>query len=141
MYKIINLQTVHDDRGSLLIGTQYKNIPFEIKRVFFVSGVPEHSTRGNHAHYSLEEILVPIQGEFTVNLYTPDSKTSIKMKDKSKGILLYPFMWRTITNYSKDAICLSFCSQEFDEQDYIKSWYKYKLEFNRIKNDYLLAGM
>lgn len=134
MYKIIDLQTIYDNRGCLTIS---KNIPFEIKRVFFVSGVPELSERGRHAHYSLQEVLVPIQGCFTVNLYTPNSKVSVIMKDKSKGILLYPFMWRTITNYSSDAICVSFCSEKFNEQDYIKSWHKYKYEFNKLKNNYL----
>jgi hypothetical protein len=137
MYKLISLQTIKDSRGSLVIS---KNISFDIKRVFFVSDVPENAQRGGHAHYKLEEILVPVKGEFTVNLYTPDSKVSIKMSDSSTGILLYPFMWRTITNYSKDAVCLSFCSEPFDEQDYIKSWDDYKLNFKKVKDDYLLAS-
>ena len=137
MYKLIHLQSIQDSRGSLVVS---KNIPFEIKRTFVVSDVPQHEVRGKHAHYSLQEVLIPVKGSFVVELYSPFHKASLKMSDSTKGVLLYPFMWRVIKHYSKDAICLSLCSQEFDEQDYIKSWDDYKKHYKRIKDDYLLAS-
>jgi len=122
LYKLLDLPTVSDNRGNLTFINNLKEIPFEIKRVFIVDEVPMGATRGGHAHYKLWEFLIPITGSFMVEVSNKDTIYQVYLNHSKKGILLPPYSWREVKNYTKGAICLSLCSEVFDESDYIHTW-------------------
>lgn len=122
MYEIIKFPTISDHRGNLTYINNLEEIPFTIKRIFTVDGVPRGATRGGHAHYVLQEILIPIMGRFVVELTDGKETKTVEMFNPRAGILLYPNIWRVVKNYTKGSICLSLCSETHDESDYIKDW-------------------
>lgn len=126
MYKILNFPKVTDNRGSLTYINNLKQIPFEIKRVFIVSGVPQGLSRGGHAHKILQEVLIPISGNFCVEVSDGINCAEILLSEDDAGILIPPSSWRVVTKYSPRAICLSLCSEEFDESDYLHTWQEFK---------------
>lgn len=125
MYKILNFPKVTDNRGSLTYINNLKQIPFEIKRVFIVSGVPQGLSRGGHAHKNLQEVLIPISGNFCVEVSDGKKCAEIHLSEEDSGILIPPSSWRVVTKYSSGAICLSLCSEEFDEEDYLHTWQEF----------------
>jgi hypothetical protein len=131
MYKILSFPKVTDNRGSLTYINNLKQIPFEIKRVFMVSGVPEGLSRGGHAHKILKEVLIPITGGFCVEVSDGDNCSSVYLNECDTGILIPPSSWRVVTKYSPGAICLSLCSEEFDESDYLHNWQEFKSYYGK----------
>jgi hypothetical protein len=126
MYTILNFPKVTDKRGSLTYINNLKQIPFEIKRVFMVSGVPQGLSRGGHAHKILQEVLIPLNGSFCVEVRDGKDCSEILLSDDDAGILIPPSSWRVVTKYSPGAICLSLCSEEFDASDYLHDWKEFK---------------
>lgn len=122
MYKFINIPQVSDSRGSLTYLNSLKEIPFEIKRVFYVSDVPKGQIRGAHAHKKLQEVLIALTGSFEVEIATKDDCDLITLNSNNIGLLVPPSSWRVVKNYSPGAICLSLCSEEFDQADYLHTW-------------------
>ena len=115
----------------------YRNsLPFDVRRIFYVykPSVP----RGKHAHHNLKEILVPLNGKFEIEVTDGINKKSTLMNNPQIGIYIPPYLWRTIHSTNNDTLYLSLCSHEFDENDYINDFEKYKeyitnLEVNNDK--------
>lgn len=131
MYKILNFPTVTDSRGSLTYINNSDQIPFDIKRIFIVSDVPNGLSRGGHAHKVLQEILIPLNGSFCVEVSDGINCSEVYLSEKDSGILIPPSSWRVVKKYSPGAICLSICSQEFSEDDYIHEWQEFKKYYKK----------
>ena len=86
MYTILNFPTVSDKRGSLTYINNIEQIPFEIKRVFMVTDVPEGMTRGGHAHKNLQEVLIPLNGSFCVEVTDGKNCSEICLSSENSGI-------------------------------------------------------
>lgn len=124
MIETLNLKHIVDHRGTMIAAN---SLPFEVKRVFFLKNV--HKNRGSHAHKQLWEILIPIQGSAALIAFTRDDHYAVALNDSSKGVIVPPEYWRTLTMFSDDSIVLSLCSHELDENDYIRDydeWYNFK---------------
>jgi hypothetical protein len=125
MFKFVKIPQVYDSRGSLFYINNLKEIPFEIKRIFYVSDVPTHQSRGSHAHKKLQEVLIALTGSFDVEIADKTGNAIINLNSKNIGLLLPPSSWRVVKNYSPGAICLSLCSDELDEDDYLRTWQEF----------------
>ena len=114
----------NDDRGSL-IPIELKNIPFEVKRVFVVNNVPLNEIRGNHSHYNTKQYLICINGSVDVILNDGFNETIYKLI-KGESILIPELVWDSQRFTSVNSEILVFCSTEYDINDYI-------LDFNKFK--------
>jgi dTDP-4-dehydrorhamnose 3,5-epimerase-like enzyme len=114
----------NDDRGSL-IPIELKNIPFEVKRVFVVNNVPLNEIRGNHSHYNTKQYLICINGSVDVILNDGFNETTYKLI-KGESILIPELIWDSQKFTSVNSEILVFCSTEYDINDYI-------LDFNKFK--------
>lgn len=115
----------NDDRGSL-IPIELKNVPFEVKRVFVVNNVPLNEIRGNHSHYNTKQYLICINGSVDVILNDGINETIYKLI-KGQSILIPELIWDSQKFTSENSEILVFCSTEYDIDDYI-------LDFNKFKN-------
>lgn len=115
----VNLDNITDDRGSI---TYANTLPFSVKRFFIVDNLPKKVSRGNHAHKELFEILVALRGSFRVILNDKHSVKFVTLNNPNKGLVIPPKYWRQIDRYSSDAMCLVLCSQEFNDNDYIRDY-------------------
>jgi len=133
---IIKLQ-YHDDYpdGILTIGESQKSVPFEIKRVYYINNLYNpNAIRGKHAHKKLEQIIFCVNGAFLLHLDDGNTKQDILINDPYIGIRLGPFLWHTMSNFSKDCVILVFANDYYDENDYIRNYEDF-LKYVNQKND------
>ena len=117
--EIIGLPKIYDPRGNLTVAEQMKNVPFEVKRVYWTYDVPAGERRGGHAHKECVEFIIAVSGSFTVTL--DDGKGNRKdfhLNHPWQGLLVPTGIWRTLEDFSSGAVCLVLASELFDEADY-----------------------
>ena len=118
--------TGSSDLGYLNISEVGKNIPFEVKRVFWTHSLPNGIIRGFHAHKNTKQILIAIKGKIKVTTEMPDGTIStFNLEESNVGVYLPPNVWHTM-EYNDDAIQLVFCSELYSEIDYIRDYNDFK---------------
>ncbi len=123
--RIIQLPKIVDPRGNLSIIEQLKQIPFEVKRVHWVYDVPGGCDRGGHAYFETEEFIVALSGSFDVVIDDGEEKKSFQLNRSYFGLYVPNGMWRTMTNFSTNALALVLSSTVFKEKDYISDYEEY----------------
>ena len=118
-YSIIDLPKIVDPRGNLTVAEQIDNVPFEIKRVYWVYDVPAGESRGGHAHKRLKQLIVAVSGSFHVTLDNGHERTTILLNHPWQGLLVDVNTWRTLDDFSSGAVCMVLASEHYDEDDYI----------------------
>ena len=119
---IVKISNIEDKRGKISFFEFNKDINFSIKRVYYIHDVRENMKRGFHAHKNLKQLLVAINGSFDIDLFIGKDKSTYKLDNCNEGIILEGIVWRELYNFSSDAICMCFASNEYDEDDYIKNF-------------------
>ena len=117
-----------DDRGQLIALEEYKDIPFEIKRVYYMYDTKEGVRRGFHAHKNLQQILVCVHGSCDILLDNGKEKKIISLEKPYEGLYVPNDMWREMYHFSEDAVLLVLASDICREEDYIRDYDKF-LEF------------
>ena len=118
--EILDLPKIYDPRGNLTVAEQMRNVPFEVKRVYWTYDVPAGERRGGHAHKECVEFIIAVGGSFTVTL--DDGKGNRKdfhLNHPWQGLLVPTGIWRTLEDFSSGAVCLVLASELYDEDDYI----------------------
>jgi hypothetical protein len=118
-YSIIDLPKIVDPRGNLTVAEQIDNVPFEIKRVYWVYDVPAGESRGGHAHKRLKQLIVAVSGSFHVTLDNGHERATILLNHPWQGLLIETNTWRTLDDFSSGAVCLVLASEHYAESDYI----------------------
>lgn len=120
--KILNLPKIADPRGNLSIIEQIKQIPFEIKRTYWIYDVPGGCDRGGHAYKENQEFIVALSGAFDVVLDDGKEKKTFSLNRSYMGLYVPKGMWRTMTNFSTNSLALFLSSTEYDVNDYIMDY-------------------
>ena len=120
--KLITLPNVVDIRGMLAYGECGKEIPFEIKRVFWTYDIADGQSRGDHAHRTCSMVLFPLGGSFQVLLDDGDLKVTLLMDNPNVGVLIPPGVWSIQSDFSQQASCVCLASDFYDADDYIHSY-------------------
>ena len=124
--RIINLPKIEDRRGNLSV-IEKNNIPFSIKRVYYLYDVPSGAERGGHAHKEQEEFIVSLSGSFDVTLNNGESEGTYTLNKPNQGLYVAQKTWRELRNFSSGAVCLVVSSGEFIEDDYIRDFDDFKI--------------
>lgn len=124
--EIIQLPKMEDPRGNLSTIEQWKQIPFDIKRVHWVYDVPGGKDRGGHAYKENVEFIVALSGSFDVVLDNGTEKRTFPLNRSYYGLLVQKGIWRTMTNFSTNSLALVLSSMEYDEDDYIVDYEDFK---------------
>lgn len=111
-----------DSRGQLVALEEMKDIPFTIKRVYYMYETAEGIIRGNHAHKKLEQILVCIHGKCKIRLDDGREKKIVPLEKPYEGLYVASNMWREMYEFSSDAVLLVLASEFYDESDYIRNY-------------------
>ena len=111
-----------DERGMLVALEQYGDIPFEIKRVYYMYQTKKDVRRGFHAHKSLQQILVCIHGSCKVLLDNGTEKETLSLERPYEGLYVANNMWREMYDFSEDAVLLVLASEMYQEEDYIRDY-------------------
>lgn len=111
-----------DERGQLVALEEFKDIPFKIKRVYYMYDTAKDVIRGQHAHKSLEQILVCIHGSCKILLDNGQEKKIIPLEKPYEGLYVANNMWREMYDFSDDAVLMVLASELYDENDYIRNY-------------------
>jgi oxalate decarboxylase/phosphoglucose isomerase-like protein (cupin superfamily) len=123
--RIIGLPKIEDPRGNLSIIEQIKQIPFEIRRTYWIYDVPGGKNRGGHAYKENQEFIVALSGSFDVVLDDGKNIQTFPLNRSYCGLYVPKGMWRTMTNFSTNSLALVLSSTEYDENDYIMNYDEY----------------
>ena len=111
-----------DERGQLVALEEFKDIPFEIKRVYYMYDTGEGIHRGFHAHKTLKQILICIHGYCKVLLDNGQEKKIVSLEKPYEGLYISHNMWREMYDFSPDAVLMVLASEYYDESDYIRDY-------------------
>lgn len=124
---IIKIKTVTDDKlGSLSFFEGSKDVPFDIKRIYYTYNVPNGSMRGGHAHKSLSQLLFCPYGQIRVILDDGISKEDVVLDSPSKGLIISNGIWRDMAWEKENAVLCVAASGYYDENDYIRNYDEFK---------------
>jgi len=123
---ILPLSKIHNRAGNITIVEGQKNVPFDLKRVYYLYDVPGGESRGGHAHKELYQLVVAASGSFDVLLDDGTNKKVVTLNRPYYGLLIVPGIWRELLEFSSGAVCLVLASLVFDEGDYIRNYEDYK---------------
>jgi dTDP-4-dehydrorhamnose 3,5-epimerase-like enzyme len=119
---LIDLPKFTDARGNLAVVESSKDLPFEIKRVFYLYDVPQNTTRAAHAHSELVLLIIPLSGSFDVVLDDGKQKLTHHLKNPSQGLFISPMVWHELENFAPGSVCLVLASKHYDEADYFRNY-------------------
>ena len=124
---LIPLPKIITEAGSITAINGLADLPFEIKRVYYLYDVPGGIDRGGHAHKELQQLIVAASGSFDLVINDGQQKMMFNLNRPFWGVLMPSGLWRELTNFSSGSICLVLGSQEYNESDYIRDFNEYLL--------------
>lgn len=125
---LFQLKKITDPRGNLTVAEQQSDVPFDVKRVYWVYDVPGGESRGGHAHRHCREMIVAVSGSFDVTLDDGSVKQTYHLNHPWQGLLVDTGIWRTLDDFSSGAVCLVLASELFEEDDYIRDYEQFLKE-------------
>ena len=129
--KIIDLPKFQDPRGNLSFFENYEQLPFKIKRTYWIYDVPGGEKRGGHAFKEQQEFIIALSGSFDVVLNDGEKEFKFQLNRSYYGLYVPKMYWRSLENFSTNSLALIVSDQFYNEGDYIRDFDKYKL----IKNE------
>ena len=125
--KLINLKKSLSTGSFITPINNNVEIPFDINRVYFLYDIPKGADRGGHAHYKLQQLIIAISGSFSITIDDGHKRKKIILNNASKGLYISPGIWRDLTDFSSDSVCLVLASMNYEEIDYIRNYDSFKL--------------
>ncbi|MCP1601242.1 dTDP-4-dehydrorhamnose 3,5-epimerase-like enzyme [Aeromonas caviae] len=122
LIKLIDFPVLGDERGSLLALEGNKNIPFDIKRVYYIYGTQNGVARGFHAHKELKQVAICLNGSCRFVMDNGIEKSDVVLNSPSQGLLIDTMQWHEMYDFSSDCILLVLASNVYDEADYIRNY-------------------
>jgi oxalate decarboxylase/phosphoglucose isomerase-like protein (cupin superfamily) len=129
--KQIKLPKIEDPRGNLSFIEEEKDIPFKIKRVYWIYDVPGGEKRGGHAFKEQEELIIALSGSFDVIVDDGKTKQIVSLNRSYFGLYIPKGLWRQLTNFSTNSLALVLSSTHFSKDDYIYDFEEF-LKYQRL---------
>jgi len=123
--RIIELPKISDPRGNLTFVEGGNQIPFDIRRVYYLYDVPGGAERGGHAHKALNQLIIAMSGSFDVILDEGGEKKRFHLNRSYQGLYVCPMMWREFDNFSSGSVCMVLASNIYEESDYYRDYNEY----------------
>ncbi|SRR5471030_595256 len=120
--QMIPLQTHGDERGSLVALEEGKNIPFEIRRVYYMFKTKADIRRGFHAHKCLKQVAIAVRGSCRFLLDDGKERIELLLDNPAQGLLIESFMWREMYDFSDDCVLMVLADSYYDETDYVRDY-------------------
>lgn len=120
--KLLKLPKITDDRGNLTFIEGNNHIPFKTKRIYMIYDVPGGEIRGSHAYKELDEVIIALSGSFDIEIEDGSKKIVYTLNRSYNAVYVPHGLWRTLKNFSTNALCLVLASTEYNENDYIRDY-------------------
>ena len=130
--KLEEFKVLGDHRGQLVALEANRQIPFDVKRVFYIYGTQEGVPRGNHSHYKTKQFLVAVNGSCKVTLDNGKEKETFDLNKPNLGLFQDALIWGSMHDFSSDCVLMVLADEHYDESDYIRD---YDMFLEEVKND------
>ena len=124
---VVHLPKIHNEAGNITALENNKNIPFDVKRVYYLYDVPGGAERGGHAHKNLQQFIMALSGSFDVLIDDGINKKVVHLNRPYIGLHIVAGIWRELINFSSGAICLVLASEKYTEEDYFRDFAAFKI--------------
>lgn len=131
--KLIELPSVSENDGCLTYLEGNNEIPFEIRRCFFIFNVPRDKHRANHASVTTDFVLIAINGSVKVELNDGHTKSVYDLNDRNRGLFVPKNTWMITRNFSKDAVLLVLANTRYEEAEYINDYTEYMKQREKLR--------
>ena len=131
--KLEEFKVLGDHRGQLVALEANRQIPFDVKRVFYIYGTQEGVPRGNHSHYKTKQFLVAVNGSCKVTLDNGKEKETFDLNKPNLGLFQDALIWGTMHDFSSDCVLMVLADEHYDESDYIRDYDKFLKEVKNVK--------
>ena len=125
LIKIISFKPLGDERGSLVALEGNKNVPFDIKRAYYIFGTKKGVSRGFHAHRNLKQVAVCVTGSCCFVLDNGKQREEVVLDKPTIGLLIDDLTWREMYDFSPDCVLMVLASEHYDESDYIRDYQEF----------------
>lgn len=132
--ELLTLNKHSHPNGNITTVTGSKDVPFNIKRIYYLYGVPGGEDRGGHLHKDLYQIIVSVSGSFDVTIDDSYNRKTFTLNRPYQALLLKPGIWRELNNFSSGAVTLVLASDYYNEDDYIRDYDEFALYAQNIGN-------
>ena len=132
-FKILDFEELGDDRGHLVVAESQKQIPFTIKRIFYIYGTKDNIVRGKHANRISEFVLINLQGSVKIRIDDGKSEDIVVLDKPHRGVYLESLVWKDMYDFSSDSILLVLSDSGFDGEEYIRDYDQFLDEVNGKK--------
>ncbi len=122
---VIELSKIHNPAGNITVVENLKNIPFDVKRIFYIYDIPGGEDRGAHSHKECNQFIIAASGAFEVELNDGINKKTISLNRPYFGLHIPPGIWAAEKAFSSGSVCLVLTSHKYDETDYIRDYEEY----------------
>ncbi len=122
---IIEMPRLKNRAGNISIVENQDNLPFDVKRVFYIYDIPGGEDRGAHAHKECHQFLIAVSGSFEIEMDDGVNKRTVQLNRPYYGLHIPPGIWAAEKGFSSGAICLVLTSQEYRDVDYIREYNDY----------------
>lgn len=129
--KLQEFKVLGDHRGQLIALEANKQVPFGVKRVFYIYGTQKDVPRGNHSHYKTKQFLIAVSGSCNVTLDNGKKKETFNLNQPSVGLLQDALVWGEMHDFSENCILVVLASEHYDESDYIRDYGKFLEEVTK----------
>ena len=127
----VELPNLGDDRGSLIVAESNKNVPFKVKRIYYILDAKPDVPRGFHAHKELMQLAFCIKGSCNMIMDNGVEKQQVRIDKSNIGLMIPPMVWHEMHDFSKDCVMLVLASDYYDEADYIRNYDEFINEANK----------
>lgn len=125
---MIQFKRIGGDLGALTALEGGQDVPFDVKRVYYITNVPGDAIRGFHSHRALEQVLLCVHGKIKIRVKTPFEEKVVSLEENSQGLYIGHMVWREMFDFSPGAVLLVLASEHYTEDDYIRDYEKYMEE-------------
>lgn len=116
--------------GNISIVENHTNLPFEVKRVFYIYDIPGGEDRGAHAHKECHQFIIAASGSFEVEMFDGTNKRTVTLNRPYYGLHIPPGIWAAEKGFSSGAICMVLASHKYDENDYLRNYSQFLISTN-----------
>ena len=131
---VIPLNKTHTFSGSTTVVEGNRNVPFNLRRIYYLYDIPGGESRGGHAHKELQQLIIAASGSFEVLLDDGENKKIIRLDRPNFGLLVIPGIWRELMEFSSGAICIVLASHKYNKSDYMRNYNSF-VKFKKRQTD------
>jgi dTDP-4-dehydrorhamnose 3,5-epimerase-like enzyme len=124
-FSLLNFKKMGDERGQLISLEENKNIPFEIKRVYYIFDTKTNTIRGKHAHPHLQQVVVCVSGSCKFLLDDGKNKKIVELNSPETGLLIGENIWREMYDFSPDCVLMVLANEYYNEEEYIRDYQEF----------------